>query len=33
MWDDKVIDALPFVVPGLAVLLLTAAYLVLSVAI
>jgi len=28
MWDQKVIDALPFAVPGLAVLLLTAAYLV-----
>jgi hypothetical protein len=28
MWDDKLIAALPFVVPGLAVLLLTAAYIV-----
>jgi hypothetical protein len=28
MWNEKVIAALPFAVPGLAVLLLTAAYLV-----
>jgi hypothetical protein len=33
MWDKKVIDALPFVVPGLAVLLLTAAYIVLYAAV
>jgi hypothetical protein len=28
MWNQKVIDALPFAVPALAVLLLTSAYLV-----
>jgi hypothetical protein len=33
MWDDKLIAALPFVVPGLAVLLLSAAYIILYAAI
>jgi hypothetical protein len=33
MWDEKLIRALPLVVPGLAVLLLTAAYIVLYAAV